>query len=238
MAYTPTNWVEGVTTLGPTNMNKIENELVALDARLGIPPVVNGTWLKGVGGAPVWTALGPADLPAMVGYGTTLPGSPVDGQEAILVDSTTNPTWAWRFRYNAGSSSAYKWEYIGGTPWNVEIPGPISLGTTGVWQNLSPFLMSVPRAGDYRFFANGNAYATGGASAFAASWYQGTTATLIGLAGYTASTAANVDASFAVAWFARTGVAASTQFGLAGHNAVATANWRFISHQIVPVRVA
>jgi len=31
MPYTPTNWVEGVTTLGPTNMNKIETELVALD---------------------------------------------------------------------------------------------------------------------------------------------------------------------------------------------------------------
>jgi hypothetical protein len=34
MAYTPTNWVEGVTTLGPTNMNKIETELAALDGRV------------------------------------------------------------------------------------------------------------------------------------------------------------------------------------------------------------
>jgi hypothetical protein len=32
MAYTPTNWVEGVTTLGPTNMNKIETELASLDS--------------------------------------------------------------------------------------------------------------------------------------------------------------------------------------------------------------
>jgi len=29
MPYTPTNWVEGVTTLGPTNMNKIETALAA-----------------------------------------------------------------------------------------------------------------------------------------------------------------------------------------------------------------
>jgi hypothetical protein len=49
-------------------------------------------------------------------YGTSLPASPYDGQEAILVDSTTNPTYFWRFRYNAGSVNAYKWEFIGG-PW-------------------------------------------------------------------------------------------------------------------------
>jgi len=32
MAYTATTWVEGVTTLGPTNMNKIETELASLDS--------------------------------------------------------------------------------------------------------------------------------------------------------------------------------------------------------------
>jgi hypothetical protein len=31
MAYTPTTWVEGVTTLGPTNMNHIENGIAAAD---------------------------------------------------------------------------------------------------------------------------------------------------------------------------------------------------------------
>jgi len=35
-------------------------------------------------------------------YGTSLPTAPVDGQEAVLVDSVTNPTYQWRFRYNAG----------------------------------------------------------------------------------------------------------------------------------------
>ena len=50
-------------------------------------------------------------------YGTTFPVSPADGQEAILVDSVTNPSYQWRFRYNAGSSSPYKWEFVGGPPW-------------------------------------------------------------------------------------------------------------------------
>src|SRR5262245_4467537 len=62
MAYTATNWVEGVTTLGPTNMNKIETELVALDGRVVVPTVVNGQWVKGSGGAAVWAAITAADV--------------------------------------------------------------------------------------------------------------------------------------------------------------------------------
>jgi len=55
-------------------------------------------------------------LSSAVNYATTLPASPADGQEAILVDSVTNPTYSWRFRYNNGSTSAYKWEFVGGAP--------------------------------------------------------------------------------------------------------------------------
>jgi len=137
MAYTATNWVEGVTTLGPTNMNKIETELVFLDTR--IPP-------------------------AAVNYGTTLPGSPVDGQEAILVDSTTAPTYQWRFRYNNGSSSSYKWEFIGGSPYTTYLATQENIGTLSTWQDLTtvgPRLL-VPRAGDY--FAIGHVQGQGAAT--------------------------------------------------------------------------
>jgi len=78
-------------------------------------PVVNGQWIKGVGGAAVWSPITPADV-ANIPYTTTLPGSPYDGQEVILVNSLTAPTWQWRLRYNAGSSNANKWEFVGGTP--------------------------------------------------------------------------------------------------------------------------
>src|SRR5262249_12348429 len=54
-------------------------------------------------------------------YGTTLPGSPVDGQLAVLVDSTTLPTFSWAFRYHTGSSNTDKWEFIGGSPAQVEV---------------------------------------------------------------------------------------------------------------------
>src|SRR6516164_5696483 len=65
-----------------------------------------------------WVPVGPSIIPApALGYGTSLPGSPIDGQEYVLVDSTTNPSYQWRFRYNAASTSAYKWEHVGGAPY-------------------------------------------------------------------------------------------------------------------------
>ena len=60
-------------------------------------------------------------IPASPSYGISLPASPVNGQEAILVDSLSNPTYQWRFRYNAVSSSAYKWEFMGGAPAITEV---------------------------------------------------------------------------------------------------------------------
>jgi hypothetical protein len=80
-------------------------------------------------------------------YGTTLPAAPFDGQEAILVDSLTNPNYQWRFRYNAGSSSAYKWEFIGGPPKFTAGVSP----TTGI---------VAPRAGDYMWEWMVNAHST------------------------------------------------------------------------------
>lgn len=94
---------------------------------------------------------GPQGPPGVAaGYGTTLPGSPYDGQEHILVDSTTVPTYQWRLRYNANSTSAYKWEYVGGTPW-------FATAYSGTWQQFSGSSnwvaanpgLNAPRAGDY-----------------------------------------------------------------------------------------
>jgi hypothetical protein len=84
-------------------------------------------------------------------YGTTLPGSPVDGQEAILVDSTTNPTYQWRFRYNVGSTSPYKWEFVGGTDAYAEVNTAETTSASTTWLDLATVgpRIIVPRAGDY-----------------------------------------------------------------------------------------
>lgn len=101
----------------------------------------------------------------IVAYGTTLPASPTDGQEAILVDSITNPSYQWRFRYNAGSTSPYRWEFVGGTPASsyvqtlegTQASSPADLPTPGP-------SFTVPRDGAYllRFGANVDIGTTGG----------------------------------------------------------------------------
>jgi len=90
--------------------------------------------------------------PRFPSYGTTLPGSPVDGQEAILVDSTTAPTYRWRFRYNAGSSSTFKWEFIGGGALSNYLGTQQAVGSASTWVDLGTGqpIVTVPRAGDYR----------------------------------------------------------------------------------------
>jgi hypothetical protein len=101
-----------------------------------------------------------------VGYGTALPSAPFNGQEFVLVDSTTNPTYQWRFRYNAGSGSAYKWEFIGGTPIIAEVATSETTGSTGSYVALTTAGPSVvlPVAGDYvvEVGARMNGFATSG----------------------------------------------------------------------------
>jgi hypothetical protein len=96
----------------------------------------------------------PYPLPA---YGTTLPSAPTDGQEAILVDTVTAPTYQWRFRYNAGNTGAYKWEFTGGAA--ILIAGSnftTPKGPTG-WLDGNGPSFTLPRAGLYEF-AWGSSY--------------------------------------------------------------------------------
>jgi hypothetical protein len=63
----------------------------------------------------------PVGAPLFGGVGLTLPASPSDGMEAILVDSLTVPTYSWRFRYLASITDAFKWMFIGGGPVESEV---------------------------------------------------------------------------------------------------------------------
>jgi len=86
--------------------------------------------------------------PQQFAYGTSLPASPTDGQMAILVDSITNPSYQWMFRYNAGSSSAYKWEFVGGTPRQIRYDANQNVAAVATYTGLNPIL-NVTRAGEY-----------------------------------------------------------------------------------------
>jgi hypothetical protein len=137
-------------------------------------PVVEGQWLKGIGGAAVWSPLTVADIPniaAKPSYGITLPASPVDGQEHILVDSMTAPTWSWRCRYNAGSTSAYKWD-VAGIPLFATASGQFQIPSVNTWTALSTTLIVVPRPGIYICQGSCRCLAAAGGSNYFALMYN------------------------------------------------------------------
>ena len=112
---------------------------------------------------PYWEPLAAAP-PIAVGYGTTLPASPADGQEYILVDSLTNPTYQWRFRYNADRVSVQmgvrrRLDAAGAvtTQENTSSATFVALATPGPQ-------MTLPRAGEYDFRWGAIAYNTSGSA--------------------------------------------------------------------------
>jgi hypothetical protein len=84
------------------------------------------------------------------GIGTTLPASPVDGQEYTLVDSLTLPTYQWRFRYMASITDASKWVFIGGAAKGATVATAESTAST-TFVDLATVgpQITLPRAGIY-----------------------------------------------------------------------------------------
>lgn len=108
-------------------------------------------------------ALAQAIDPRLGSFSQTPPANPVDGQIWRMVASVTDGI-VWTFRYNAGSPSAYKWEFVGGAQWGAAIAQTQTIAAAGTWQNLGPSGLPIPRAGEYLLSAFCVA-AVGGAAA-------------------------------------------------------------------------
>lgn len=90
-----------------------------------------------------WAAAGTPSLTA------ALPGSPSDGDEIILVDSTSAPTYAWHLRYISAKASN-KWQFIGGSSLYAEVAASASLASTAYTALASAGpTVTLPIAGDY-----------------------------------------------------------------------------------------
>ena len=101
------------------------------------------------------------------------PASPADGDLWVALGAGTTRTReartssggvAWQFRYNAGSASAYKWEFIGGAPWATGRDVGASMSSmspafSGGWFFDSWANYTVARAGDYFCTASIDYYA-------------------------------------------------------------------------------
>jgi hypothetical protein len=168
-------------------------------------------------------------------YGTTLPASPANGQEAILVDSTTAPTYQWRFRYNGSSGSTYKWEYLGGAPkifsWD---PGGAAMNNAAFatasawywWVNPVGSVFPVPRNGDYRVVCKmwtGNTHTSGQNLLIAAAATTTTPSIAVNNAWLAQNTtAASSDSTLSTAGYITALVAGTHSVGMAWQAAVTT----------------
>jgi hypothetical protein len=171
-------------------------------------------------------------------YGTSLPASPADGQEAILVDSLTNPTYQWRFRYNAGSTSPYKWEFIGGADAVVTNITAESTTTVGSWLDLATVgpRVIVPRAGEYDVQTGAGGYHSVASATIWISSYIGTATAGSGQG--TLCPAANQRVNFLVK-SERWTLAAGDDIRMRYHNSTAgTASWIDRAIRVKPVRVS
>lgn len=104
MTYTRTVWADNTTLVDAAKLNNIETELVALDSRIVVPAVVNGQWLKGVGGAVVWSAITTDDLVGGVGAQGASAGQKwrlAGGSTVVTTDVGGGATIAWGFAVTA-----------------------------------------------------------------------------------------------------------------------------------------
>ena len=88
---------------------------------------------------------------------TSLPGSPVDGQEVFYVaNAVTGTLWNLRFN-NAGGT--YKWEFVGGPPLQAQVVALESTGSTLTYIDLTTPgpAIAVPLAGEYLIELSGKA---------------------------------------------------------------------------------
>lgn len=83
--------------------------------------------------------------------------TPVDGDEAyVIIDAAAGVIW--HMRYNAGSASAYKWEFLGGADLTQDtllgggfpFSGFTQIGATGWFYSNSAPKFTAPRAGQYQ----------------------------------------------------------------------------------------
>jgi hypothetical protein len=92
--------------------------------------------------------------------GTTPPASPQDGDLWQYAADATNGVY-WMFRYNAGSASAYKWEYLGGSPLRIEQTADMVLNNAAWIDATGIGTLALPRAGDWRLSHFGRVYFSG-----------------------------------------------------------------------------
>lgn len=143
--------------------------------------VASDTVITSVTGSVSPFTLGISRPTTAAGASTALTVAPQDGDEVYyLADSATRTLW--HLRYNTSSSSAYKWEFLGGPSVQALTGGTVTSVTTN-WSfapTIGPVVTGVPLAGDYEVTLG--AYLVGVTSTTAAMYVSTTSPTTLAAA--------------------------------------------------------
>jgi len=115
---------------------------------VNLDPTTSPLWFSMIRADTLFGALAPAggsSAPLV----TSLPASPVDGQECILCDSLSAPTYQWHLKYVAAKASN-KWVFIGGPP-KIAVVATAEATSSATFVALATAgpSFTIPVAGDY-----------------------------------------------------------------------------------------
>jgi len=158
-----------------------------------IPPVVNGQWIKGVGGAAVWSPIVAADITSPVngqfikGSGGVAVWAPITPADVGLPKITTsaqsggppaspanNDIWIatgiganniyWMLQYDS-SEATYKWKFVGGPANSLDYGAAAQSNTVAnTWQQMNNPQITIARSGIYQLRAHCRFYWNGASS--------------------------------------------------------------------------
>jgi hypothetical protein len=223
----------------PTDMLELATDVDAAIFGASVPkPVVNGQWLKGVGGAAVWSALTAADVSGLAKVTASPwaggpPASPATGDIWIATDVIGGLDW--QFRYD-NAQATYKWVFIGGPP-QIQGQGSALSIPANVWTNVIASTLQIKRAGVYYIGATYQLYNPNGTTAAATTTaiYANTAGNPLGYS-MSVTVYANGNSMALVHEHAEV-LAANTLLGVAGYTGLANSNFGPGILSVLPVQI-
>jgi len=164
--------------------------------------------------------------------------TPYDGMEILLTDSFANPVFMWHFRYNVGSGSAYKWEFVGGTEYVGYSSANVNVPTVNTWTNIVASTILPPRGGEYTLKSSTQiSHPTAGATAYTAFWAGSLPGGIIPPQMATGFPVAGGYSLINVIGPFKASLAAGVGIGIAAQNNVTGGNFSFVQWSMIPTRI-
>ena len=181
----------------------------------------------------------PIPIPPTRTYSSTPPISPKNGDLWDYPVSSNGEIWT--FRYNANSSSAYKWEFVGGSEYmpGYNLSNKCTAGATAVFVPGAAFTLA--RAGDYIFDWGGNLYDEGAWNHIYLDLYDSTAAAAVQTVAKTSYTSTTNYGAHMSTKHRINSVSAGRQYAMTIRNSNGTANSGGVSIGYIsvrPIRVA